>query len=206
MKCKSELRRAVLTQRDALPLTERLRRSQAAAERFLALPEFVQARVVMLFVSFGSEIETRPIITAALAAGKRVVAPRADPQRRALTPCEVRDLDRDLAPGAHGIEEPRRHCPAVDLAEIDVVAVPAVAWSEDGYRLGYGGGYYDRFLPKVGRALAVGLGLELQVVPELPQGPHDQPVEVLVTEEHVRRFRRRPRIVPPANQGQTRER
>ena len=199
MKCKSELRRAVLTQRNALPLTERLRRSQAAAERFVALPEFIQARVVMLFVSFGSEIETRSIITAALAGGKRVVAPRADPQRRALTPCEVRDLDRDLSPGAHGIDEPRPHCPSIDLAEIDLVAVPAVAWSDDGYRLGYGGGYYDRFLPEVGRALAVGLGMELQVVPRLPRGAHDQPVEMLVTEEHVRRFRRRPRTGAPGN-------
>ena len=199
MKCKSDLRRAVLSRRDALFLTERLRRSQAAAERFMSLPEFGQARVVMLFVSFGSEIETRPIITAALARGKRVVAPRADSQRRALIPCEVRDLDRDLAPGAHGIDEPRPHCPSIDLAEIDLVAVPAVAWSEDGYRLGYGGGYYDRFLPEVGRALAVGLGLELQVVPGVPQGPHDQPVEVLVTEERIRRFRRRPPAGAPGN-------
>jgi len=205
MKCKSELRRAVLTRRDALPSAERLRRSQAAAERFLSLPEFLRAQVVMLFVSFGSEIETRPIITAALAQGKRVVAPRADPRRRALTPCEVGDPERDLAPGAHGIDEPRPHCPCVDLSEIDVVAVPAVAWSEDGYRLGYGGGYYDRFLPEVGGALAVGLGLELQVVPGLPRGAHDQPVDMLVTEARVRRFRRRARAGAPADQAQIRE-
>ncbi len=144
----------------------------------------------MFFVSFGSEIDTLPMIETALAQGKRVAAPRADPDERELLPCEIRDTGGDLAPGAHNIREPRGHCRPVALDEIDVVIVPAAVWSEDGYRVGYGGGYYDRFLPRLPRARRVGLGLEMQVVPRVPHGPRDQPVHVLVTEAGVRRFAR----------------
>jgi len=146
----------------------------------------------MFFVSFGSEMETLPMIEQALAQGKRVAAPRADPERRALIPCEIRDPQQDLAPGAHNIQEPKPHCPAVDLEAIDVVAVPAAVWAEDGHRLGYGGGYYDRFLARLPGAVRVGLGLEVQVVPEVPHGPDDLPVDVLVTDTEVRRFLRPP--------------
>ena len=105
-----------------------------------------------------------------------------------MTPCEVGDLEDDLAPGAHDIREPQAHCPVVPLEEIDVIIVPAAVWGEDGYRVGYGGGYYDRFLAQAPQTTRVGLGLELQVVPSVPHGPQDLPVEVLVTDERVRRF------------------
>jgi 5-formyltetrahydrofolate cyclo-ligase len=188
MKGKSELRRAVLAHRDDLSPPEIRRRSGAACSHLFALPEVAEARMVMFFVSFGSEIDTVPMIRKALAEGKRVAAPRADKATRTLTPCEIRDADKDLAPGAHNIREPKAQCPAVDIGEIDVVVVPAAVWGEDGYRVGYGGGYYDRFLARLKRARRIGLGLEAQVVPAVPHGAHDLPVEALVTEAGVRRF------------------
>ncbi|UCC69202.1 MAG: 5-formyltetrahydrofolate cyclo-ligase [Armatimonadota bacterium] len=188
MKCKSELRRAVLARRNALSPQEIRLQSAAAGSRLFELLELKGAGLVMFFVSFGSEIDTLPMIRQALAEGKRVAAPRADPETRELTPCEITDTERDLAPGAHEIREPKAHCPAVGLDEIDVVLVPAAAWGEDGHRLGYGGGYYDRFLPRLPRARRVGLGLEVQVVAEVPHGERDLPVEVLVTDAAVRRF------------------
>jgi 5-formyltetrahydrofolate cyclo-ligase len=142
----------------------------------------------MFFVSFGSEIDTIPMIERALALGKRVAAPRADPVSRTLTPCELPSPSEDLVPGAHGIREPKPHCPPVDPAELDLVVVPGVAWSEDGYRIGYGGGYYDRFLERCVRAARVGLGFEMQVMPEVPHGQADLPVDILVTDARVRCF------------------
>ena len=79
----------------------------------------------------------------------------------------------------------------MSLDEIDVVIVPAAVWAEDGFRVGYGGGYYDRFLDLIPRASRLGLGLELQVVPGVPHGSHDLPVDVLITEARVLRFPRR---------------
>jgi len=188
MKCKADLRRALLARRDELPPHEIRRLSAAASSRFFALPEVAAARVIMFFVSFGSEVDTAPMIAQTLAEGKRVAAPRADPGSRTLTPCEIRDPGRDLAPGAHNIREPKPSCPAVPLEELDVVVVPAVVWGENGYRIGYGGGYYDHFLPRVPRAARLGLGFELQVLPEVPHGAGDLPVDLLVTDAKVRRF------------------
>jgi 5-formyltetrahydrofolate cyclo-ligase len=188
MKCKSDLRRAALGRRRGLTAQDIRRRSAAAGSHLFALPELAAAQVVMFFVSFGTEVDTVPMIRRALADGKRVAAPRADPERRTLTPCEIRDPDEDLAVGAHDIREPRAECAAVELEAIDVVVVPAAVWGEDGYRLGYGGGYYDRFLGRVEKAVRAGVGLEVQVVPTVPHGRHDLPVDILVTEAGVRRF------------------
>ena len=188
IKCKSGLRRAILAQRDAIPAQEVRRRSGAVSSRLFGLPELAEARVAMFFVSFRSELDTVPMIRQALSEGRRVAAPRADPATRELTPCEIRDVEADLAPGAHGIREPKAHCAVVGMEEIEVVLVPAAVWGEDGYRIGYGGGYYDRFLARLPRARRIGLGLEMQVVPAVPHGEHDLPVEVLVTEAAVRRF------------------
>jgi len=121
MKCKSELRRAVVARRKGLSSQEIRLRSAAASSHLFALPEVLGAGTVMFFVSFGSEVDTMPMIRRALAEGKRVAAPRADPATRELTPCEIQEPERDLGPGAHNIREPKAHCPAVEVEEIDVV-------------------------------------------------------------------------------------
>jgi 5-formyltetrahydrofolate cyclo-ligase len=196
MKCKSDLRRAVVGKRNALAPAEIARRSARAARHLFSLAEVEAARTIMFFVTFASEVDTIPMVRRALSKGKRVLAPRADPARRELTPCRIQDLERDLTPGAHAIREPASHCPAVCLDEIDVVIVPAAVWSEDGYRTGYGAGYYDRFLPRLPGAVRIGLGLEVQVVPEAPHEAHDLPVDILVTEAGIRRFPHRRRGNP----------
>lgn len=188
MKCKTDVRQTVVARRDALPPLEVAGRSAQAADRLFSLPDLADARLVMFFVTFRSEVDTLPMITRALEQRKRVAAPRAEPESRSLLPCEISDPERDLAPGAYGIREPRPHCPTVDPAAIDIVLVPAAAWSEDGYRVGYGGGYYDRFLRRIPQARRIGLGFEMQVVPDVPHDAHDLPVDVLVTEARVRRF------------------
>jgi 5-formyltetrahydrofolate cyclo-ligase len=188
MRSKPELRRLVLAQRDALSQAERARRSAQAGANLCALPEFRQAGTVLCFVSFGGELDTRPLIEEALAAGKHVAVPRVVRETHDLVPHELRDPETDLTPGYYGILEPSPQQPVVSLDAIEAVIVPGVVWGEDGFRIGYGGGYYDRFLPRVPQAARLGLAFELQVLPEVPHGARDVPVEVLVTEAGVRRF------------------
>ena len=188
MERKRELRGAILKQRDALSADEIAARSAAAGKRLLSLSEVSAARLILFFVSFGSEIDTVPMISRSLAAGKRIAVPRVERRARKLMPYEVRDLQSDLEPGAYGILEPKPDRPPARLDEIDVVIVPAVAWDEEGFRVGYGAGYYDRFLPEVPQAVRIGLGFELQVRSDVPRGPNDLPVDILVTEAAVRRF------------------
>jgi len=208
MERKSDLRRAILARREALPAEQVAEHSAMAGARLFSLPEFQDAHTVMFFVTFGSEIDTLPMIERALGEGKRVLAPRADPRTRRLLPCQVRSPAQDLASGAHGIREPKAGCPVTALDEVEVVIVPAAVWGDNGYRIGYGGGYYDRFLRQVPGAARVGLGMEVQVVASVPHGEHDLPVDVLVTEARVRRFQRPGResgggrARPPVREGE----
>ena len=130
MKCKSTLRRDVVPRRDQLSSDDIRRLSEAASSRFFSLSEVTAVQVIMFFVSFGSEVDTLPMIRRALAEGKRVAAPQADPATRRLTPREIRDPQKDLAPGAHNIREPKPCCPVVRPEEIDVVLCTTEEWRE----------------------------------------------------------------------------
>jgi len=188
MEPKPELRRRILVARDTLSPAARAARSAQAGEHLFSAPEVAAAGTLMFFASFGGEIATRPMLARALAQGKRLALPRVDRASRRLAPHLVRDPEAELAPGFYGIPEPRPESPLIVLDDIEVVIVPGVAWGEDGFRVGYGGGFYDRFLPTVPQARRVGLAFELQVLPSVPHGAHDLPVHLLVTEAGVRRF------------------
>ena len=133
---KAELRR----QAAALPQVE----PGPLFERFLALPQVEAADTVMVFYGTGREPNTVPLIRALLEKGKRVVLPVCLPHR-GMEARQVMDPDR-LVPNRFGIPEPDQSCPVVDKKEIAVALIPNLMCSRDGYRLGWGGGYYDRWL------------------------------------------------------------
>ncbi len=186
---KTELRQQILARRGHLTAEERARKSAAIGERLFALEEFKAAGCALFFVGFGSEVETLPMIRQALLQGKRVIAPKVRETKSELELRELRDPEVELHPGAMGILEPDETCPLVAREEIDLIIVPAVAWDEKGYRVGYGGGFYDRLLAKARDIPKVGIGFECQVVSEVPRKEHDLGVDVLVTESRVIRFR-----------------
>lgn len=183
---KRALRDRVLQARDALSAADRLQAGGAIATAIGARADFAAAGTVLLSISFRSEWDTRPLIVAALAAGKTVGAPRVDAASRMLEPCQVTDPDLDLAPGFRGIAEPLLHCPPVALAAIDWVLVPGVAFDAKGHRIGYGGGYYDRLLPLLrGDTRRVAGAFELQIVASVPAARHDITVDAIVTERRT---------------------
>jgi 5-formyltetrahydrofolate cyclo-ligase len=160
-----------------------------AAQRFLALPEVACARRVLACLSFGSEISTTPVIEALLAAEREVYVPRADPRDRQLHahryPCELVTL-------SFGLRQPPRGAPELDPAAVDAtldaVLVLGLGFDEQGYRLGYGSGYFDRFL--AGRSFpAFGFAYEAQILDRLPHEAHDVPMAAVVTEAATRRFK-----------------
>jgi 5-formyltetrahydrofolate cyclo-ligase len=155
------------------------------AERFLGLPEVQTARVVMLVWSFGSEPPTQPLLMVLHHRGVVTALPRIDGD----------GLDvRSYVPGdplietPFGVQEPAGG-DRVDPAELDVVLTPGVAFDRHGHRVGYGGGFYDRFLPSTRRdAVRVAIAYEVQVVDrDLPAGSFDLPVEMIVTESRTLR-------------------
>ena len=186
---KSELRTQGIRARRAIPGAA-LERDSALVERNLTGERvYVDAAWIASYVSKADEVQTDGLIRRMIAEGKRVAVPRVDAGSGSLVFHEIRGLD-GLAPGAHGIREPPAGSPAVALAATDITLVPLVSWDDRGHRVGSGMGYFDRALAQRGRSVAVGLALESQRVPRIPEGPGDVPLDMLVTERRVLRFSR----------------
>ena len=194
-RAKREVRRAILAARDAIDPAARAAGSQAIADRLLALPEVEAAGAVMTFWSFGTEVDTAPMIERLLARDVVVALPRIrhpDLEPRTWRPGEP------VTETSFGAREPAggRVLPP---QELDVIVVPAVAFDRAGRRVGYGGGFYDRFLPATRPdALRVGVAFALQVVDEpLPQGHFDLRVDALVTQAETVRCPSGSPLAPP---------
>ncbi len=180
---KRALRERVIALRDALPAEDRHAAARAIAARLLAQPALAAARTVLLTLPFRSEWDARILVARALATGKTVVLPRVDRELRILALHSIRDPRSDVEPGYRGIPEPRLDCPAVAPEAIEWVLVPGVAFDATGGRLGYGGGFYDRLLPRLPAGVPrVAGALELQIVDHVPAAPHDCRVDAIVTE------------------------
>ncbi len=183
---KRALRRAVLERRDATLPAERADRGRRIVDRALSLPEVVDVGTVMAFWSFGSEVDTGPLIERLHRAGTRVVLPRVEGEDVVAVGYEPGDA---VAPARFGAMEPTG-LEVVEPGRIDVVVVPGVAFDRDGGRVGYGGGFYDRFLGRTGRGVpAIAIAFALQVVDRVPGGHRDRPVDAIVTEDEVIRCR-----------------
>jgi 5-formyltetrahydrofolate cyclo-ligase len=186
---KQALRRKVLKERDALNPEEHRRKSARVCAQVVRLPDFAEADTVMLFASFGSEVNTWPLIDAAIAARKSVVLPAVVAGDAQLVLRYVSDRDAELRPGKWGILEPLPCCPQAQPAHIDFILLPGVAFDETGGRIGYGGGYYDCLLNQVmelqlGPTL-VAVAFELQIATSVPQSTKDMPVPTIVTQNRV---------------------
>lgn len=155
--------------------------------RFLALPQVDRAGTVLLFWGVGREPDTSGILEALLRRGKRLALPRCLPGRR----MEARQVTgpQCLRPGAYGIPEPGENCPLIPREEIDLILVPNLCCDRQGYRLGHGGGYYDRYLTDY-RGCTVALCPEEWVRLRLPTDEFDQPVALVLTQTGQWRGRR----------------
>jgi 5-formyltetrahydrofolate cyclo-ligase len=179
---KQARRRAVAARIDALAPAVRTRHDAALRNAFLALPAVAGAGLVFGYAPLADEVDVLPLLQALRDRGVRVGLPRVDGD--ALVLHEIGDLDRDLARGVYGIREPRADLPHVDPAAIDVVLTPGRAFDTAGNRLGRGGGYYDRFLATT-PARRIALAYEEQILPDVPAGPDDLPVHLVVTPQRL---------------------
>ena len=164
---------------------ERQALSERITARLLGLEAYRAARYVMAYKSFGGEFDTSRFVADVLASGRRLALPRVDGASRAIRIHQVHDPQIELVAGVWGIREPRVDlCPEVPASQVEFVLVPGVAFTRRGERLGYGGGYYDRFIGSLGshRPALVVAAFDLQVVDELPLSQTDQRVDLVVTE------------------------
>lgn len=185
---KSELRERMRRLRDSLSAHDINSKSKAIGVRLWRLIGERRYKSVMFYIAFGSEVRTQDYIARAIDSGKVTLVPACitDNGERWLIPCRLSDLASEVAEGTFGIPEPkpefRRPFPP---EKIDLVVVPGLAFDEKGYRIGYGAGYYDRFLARCPQALSVGLAYEMQIVETAFPTAWDIPVHKVITENRV---------------------
>jgi 5-formyltetrahydrofolate cyclo-ligase len=156
--------------------------AKRAEEHLFSLPAIRNAKTVLIFYSFGSEIPTQEIIGRLLEEGRRVLLPFMEGGE--MLAAELRRGESPVAT-SYGPKEPRGRV-VVDPTDVDVVIVPGLAFDRSGHRIGYGGGNYDRYLARLGsHAIRVGIAFHVQVMPDVPHGPADMPVDYVVTDQET---------------------
>lgn len=167
----------MLSRRDAMSPGERAVASTQICER--AASELAGARIVALYATKGSEVDTIGLDISLRVAGATVVYPRIVDDGKQLAFCAA--TIADLAPSRFGLREPLRG-EAIGLADIDAFVIPGLAFDRAGWRIGWGRGYYDVTLAAAPRARRIGLAFECQLVDEVAHDPHDAQLQLVVTE------------------------
>ena len=184
---KSAIRKQLRERLNAMSEADRHAKSVAACGLIAASPEFAAARVIMLYLSTPTEVDTAPLALRAWQNSKTIVVPKVSWDQRRMLPVEITSL-RDGLTTTGPVREPIAGTPMpVDL--IDMVIVPGVGFTTSGHRIGRGMGFYDRFLAQpefVG--VSCGLAFEDQIVDDLPTLDHDMALSMLASDRGVRRF------------------
>ena len=178
---KSELRKQVLHEMKAISQEQKPAIDQALTERLLHHPFYQEAKVIATYLSFPHEFQTQELIEQALRDCRKVLIPKTYPKGR--MDFVVYD-PQQLVKTSFGLLEPQGDLEVVDVSQIDLIHVPGLAFTTEGYRIGYGGGYYDRYLKHFsGNTLSTVYPCQIRdFIPE----DHDIPVqEVLVDERNL---------------------
>jgi len=184
---KKTLRSEILNKRKALSKKEVFEKSSAIAKQLFSTKQYKNANYIMCYIDFRNEVRTEEIIRTALNEGKNIIVPISVVETRQLILSQLLDYDKELEAGTYGILEPKKEfIREVKPEVIDLVLIPGVAFDRRGYRIGYGGGYYDRFLAKINSSVPkIALAFELQMVPYIKKGRYDIPMDYIITENEI---------------------
>lgn len=171
----------MLKTRNSLSKEMLYKMSEIIQTRVLNMNEFINAKTVAAYHPVGSEVGTLKILSSVLQLNKRLTLPRVEGETKMIF-AEVKDLQKDLKVGQYKIMEPKNHCSKIN--KLDLVLVPGIAWDKYGHRLGYGKGYYDRYLVNL-QTKSVGLAYDFQVLENIPHGKNDFRVNLIVTEKRI---------------------
>ena len=178
--------------RDNIPAASRRKKSSMIAEAVRKLAAYRKAKTVMFYMNINSEVMTSEMVKNAVKDGKNIVLPYLGKEKSCIRTALIRSLEQDLVKGAYGIMEPDPGlCKTVPASKIDMAVIPAVAYDISCRRIGYGGGYYDRWLKKIPRSARVGVAFDSQVISAIPQCKNDIKVNLVVTEKRLIRQQRK---------------
>ena len=169
------------------------KKSSIISSSLLELEAFEKAKVIMCYLSFGNEVDTRQIIEECLKQGKQILVPLIIKNTDGTTHMEASELidpDNDLEPRTMGILEPKESAIRIKNPKIiDLVVIPGLAFDRRGNRLGYGAGYYDYFLKRLRPDChQIAITFSTQIVEQIPTEEHDLPITNILTEKGLNQF------------------
>ncbi len=183
---KKNIRKTILKARMGLNDMDWQQKSISIFKNLCQLKNFKSSTNIMTFMDFKREVSTNPINDWILMQNKNLIIPRVVKNNPILELCIIKDIN-NMELSNLGIKEPKStHKDFVEPKDIDFVIIPGVAFTTDGARLGYGGGYYDRIIPlMIKKPLIVAPAFELQIIDNLPLEPHDINIDMIVTESRI---------------------
>jgi 5-formyltetrahydrofolate cyclo-ligase len=182
---KEFLRKTILKKREELPLNLVLSKSKQIEEKLFKLPEFLNAKKLMVYVSFKKEVFTHSIIKRLLQEKKFLTVPVMASNNKIIA-SRLKNFS-ELEKNSIGLLEPKKEfIRKINPKDLDLIIVPGIAFSENGARIGYGFGYYDIFLSKLSsKTLKIGLSFELQLTKNIPVEAHDIKMNKIITEKRI---------------------
>ena len=181
---KDQIRSELLNRRDQLPVDLRRQSSRKICRSVDKLIEERRFSCLLFYLNMRSEVETDWLVARQLTTTCLVAIPRVE--REEIHPYQLTNLQTEINQHRWGMREPNPAvCTPIDPKSLDLVLVPGCGFDLQRYRIGYGGGFYDRFLQTCPQALTVGLAFETQVVDRLPTQPWDHPVDLVLTEQRI---------------------
>ncbi|GAA0078202.1 5-formyltetrahydrofolate cyclo-ligase [Clostridium sp. CTA-5] len=179
---KKELRKRILKIRNEMDLDNKIKSDKIIYNKFIQSEFYLQSNDIFIYVSYNSEIDTKNIIMKALEDKKNIYVPRTNYKTKIMEAVKILSLE-NLIEDKYGILEPAEDKSAEDPNKFDLIIMPGVAFDKCGGRMGYGAGYYDRYLEKISKPLnKVALAYDFQVINKVPTDVHDIPIEYIITE------------------------
>ena len=190
---KEDLRKEYMKNRKKIANIKGKSKSNKITTNLLSLEELKKSKNILLYISYRSEVGTERLINKLLKNSKNVFAPYCIKDEKRMEIVQINDPTKDLKKGAYGIKEPKNSLRKKDneINQLDIVIVPAVAFSKSGYRIGYGGGYYDRFLSRLpSKTISIGINYDELIFESVPKEDHDLAVDIIVTDKKVLKTKR----------------
>ncbi len=177
---KNMIRYEMIEKRNNLDIQQVVYKSNLIINKLTSLREFQISKFILLYLDFKNEVSTKNLLDACLCQNKRIAVPYVISKEKGnerMVASEVKDIKKEFAVGSYGILEPKRdYIREIDVNHIDLVVVPGVAFDFNLNRIGYGAGYYDRFLKNSNKnSFKIGIAYDFQVVDNLPSEKNDIP-------------------------------
>ncbi|CAB1245411.1 5-formyltetrahydrofolate cyclo-ligase [Clostridiaceae bacterium BL-3] len=179
---KEDIRKKIKEKRDSMPEIKKRALDNIIFEKVLLSEEYRKAGNLFIFVSFGTEVDTHRIIKRALRDGKNVSVPKTISREKGMIAVKINHFN-ELKSGAYGILEPENINLRMDESTIDLCYIPGIAFDKEGGRIGYGGGYYDRFLKMTRKdSKKIALAYSFQILDKVPREEHDIPIDNIISD------------------------